>query len=334
MKKCDIFFSWASEYPNNRKFILEILDEVKQSLKEKDVDLEIQESTSDLPGFVDINNAIFQRIEKCDFFIADLSIVENVSNKKIPNPNVCFELGMMMGRHGESRIFGMYNDDYIDNPSIELPFDFSHNRAMRFKTNDTSKSKCVETIVQTILQFKENGDLNSRQPLKEHDTKLHNYIADNMEKYKDLINGFTENLEVYNGTDVTNNIDGDYDFLYDFIEYLKRFENRFADSSLESLREKLYISIVEFVNYQAYHTHEYFRDCGSFRKSTKLYLIENYPEKCIKYSLPVICDDTRKEEYKEQMEPFIKESEKYHNLAQKVLQCHKELEDRYIFLQQ
>lgn len=332
MKNINIFFSWASEHLENKRFILDTLEQVKQKLSKTGIILNIQESTSDLPGFVKIDDVIFQRIEKCDFFVADLSPIGVINDKHIVNPNVCYEMGHMLGRHGVARIFGLYNEKSVENPSKQLPFDFSHNRVMRFKINKDESAKknkmdqYANLIHATIIEFDSKGDLNSSFPLKEHDIMINDVIVENMEKFKGFVHGFTERLDIYNGADIKNNIPGEYDFLMDFDAFLSKTINMFSDSSLEIMRKDLFLALRKFELFQSIYTHEYF---DNNLRCTKRYFILEHPGRCNEFNLPIISDG---DEGRPEMKVYVEEDQEYRQSAFDLLECYNLLQKRYIHL--
>ncbi len=336
MEKVSIFFSWASEHQDTRRFILEVLKNTKKSLSSHGIELDVQQATSNTLGFVKIDDLILERIEKCDFFVADLTPIKktrfkifNKDKKQIPNINVCFELGYMMGRHGVERVFGMCNKEFLDsgNPSKDLPFDFNHNRITSIELGDTkeeqkeSVKQNAELIQKVILQFQNNGNLHSWQSLKNHDVDIHKRISDDMEKFKDEVYGPIECLESYS--------DGSFEYLRNLQCYLNVSANHFADTSLEIYREKLLNALSDFLSFQAFHTHSYFS--AKDIKCTKFYLIEGHPELCEQYGLPCI-DKMKHEDYLKAIKTFEAENKEYRDKAKYAVQCYEDLEKRYLFL--
>jgi len=94
-----IFYSWQSGLPNatNRGFIQKALENAVRSIGEDDtvkVEPVIDRDTASVPGSPDIAATIFEKIDNCDVFVCDVSIVNARSRKRpTPNPNVLIELG-------------------------------------------------------------------------------------------------------------------------------------------------------------------------------------------------------------------------------------------------
>lgn len=325
-KKITIFFSWATEHPENKKFILEMLDIVKKKLVDISIEAIIQESTSDVEGYVRIDDVIDLRISKCDFFIADLSPIGTLnSGKLVVNPNVCYEVGYMLGNHGDSRVFGFYNEETVVNPSVELPFDFNHRRATRFKINKDAEAKIknmnkyADMIVNSILNYDNNGNLNSNCPLKKHDIDINEYISDNMENFKYLVcDGPFENFEKFG--------ENQYDFLYEFMIELEKKKNEFHNSSLEVIRKQLLKSLIDFKAFQNCHT---FYLINKFTKCTERYFILNHPRRCSELGYPVIIDENEND-YR--LDKYNEVSDKYRELALQLIDAYENLEKRFIDL--
>lgn len=154
-----VFFSWQSDSQNeNRNFIEK---SIKSSLKslEKDNSFELtirlDKDTHGLTGSPDIMSSIYQKIDKCSLFIADISNVIG-NEKKSPNPNVLLETGYASKAIGWDRIICLFNSS---TGSIEdVPFDLEHNRITLFDPNDIKDLKRIEEIITlNIKTLQKNG---------------------------------------------------------------------------------------------------------------------------------------------------------------------------------
>jgi len=148
--KLTIFYSWqnTTEAKYNRYFILDCIRKAAKKLKNKpelkDIEFEIQEGVSNEPGSPDVASKIIdKRIPNCDIFIADLSVVNSMSNwkkrilkligikyKPVQNPNVLLEYGSAIRELGYERIIGVMNNVF-GSPKEDnniLPFDIKHLR--------------------------------------------------------------------------------------------------------------------------------------------------------------------------------------------------------------
>ena len=89
--KLTVFFSWQSDIDNeklkNKEFLCNCIKKALKNLENKgdlkNVFFEFQESTSNIAGNPSIPNTIDRRIENCDVFIADLSIVDSYSKLEL-----------------------------------------------------------------------------------------------------------------------------------------------------------------------------------------------------------------------------------------------------------
>ncbi len=138
-----VFYSWQSDLPNstNRSFIQRALEKAARSIGADDtvkVEPVIDRDTAGVPGSPDIAATILQKIDDCEVFVCDISIVNARSRKRpTPNPNVLIELGYALKSLGWSRIVMVFN--LAEAPIEKLPFD------LRLKRVITYKSRARET---------------------------------------------------------------------------------------------------------------------------------------------------------------------------------------------
>lgn len=146
--KIKIFYSWqaTTERRYNRSFIATCIDKAVKKLKRKpdfkDIDFEILDGVRGEPGSPAVASKIIDdRIPSSDIFIADLSVVNNISiiQKKVrsiigdkfkpyQNNNVINEHGVAVNAIGIERIIGILNTEYgspHENPE-NIPFDLRH----------------------------------------------------------------------------------------------------------------------------------------------------------------------------------------------------------------
>jgi len=159
MTQYTVFFSWQSDLPNNknRNFIESCLLKSVKDLK-KDVDyrleLNIDRDTQSKSGTPDITESIFDKIDRCSFFVADVSIINGKSRKyrKTPNPNVLTELGYAAKKLGWERIICVFNTEF--GKVSDLPFDLRNRRILTYELNSENKinvKKNVEKIFHSTL---------------------------------------------------------------------------------------------------------------------------------------------------------------------------------------
>lgn len=176
-KEIKIFYSWQSDLPGNitRNFIAKSIESAVKELKDT-VCIEVDRDTKGEFGSPDITETIFSKIDECDIFIADVSIVNNYNvidadgGEKIkrytPNPNVMLELGYASKVVGWENIICIINTDY---GAIEdLPFDIKHRRLTPYSLNNNENSKMrkkisdiisatVTNLIECGIRVKDNG---------------------------------------------------------------------------------------------------------------------------------------------------------------------------------
>lgn len=156
-----VFYSWQSDLPNatNRGIIQDALEIAVKAISSDDtIALEpvIDRDTQGMAGSPDIRTTIFSKIEAADVFVADVSIVGKISEKKnTPNPNVLLECGFAMNALGYDKIILVFNDAFGDPP--DLPFDLSGRRLITYtsKKEDTDRAtprKLLAKIFEAALR--------------------------------------------------------------------------------------------------------------------------------------------------------------------------------------
>lgn len=161
-----LFYSWQSDVDAalTRNFIEDALNKAARSLTQDQsilVEAVIDRDTSGVGGAPGISETIFQKIDVCDVFVCDVSIINNDerdsrSNSSVlveigraaarivmertsarpgkkrptPNPNVLVELGYAAARIGWDRIILVQNTAYGNIDS--LPFDLRGRRTISF----------------------------------------------------------------------------------------------------------------------------------------------------------------------------------------------------------
>ncbi|MEW5736354.1 MAG: hypothetical protein AB1921_16025 [Thermodesulfobacteriota bacterium] len=133
----NVFFSWQSDLPDetNRRLIRECLRSassfIEGKFKEKNIRIIIDEATRGLPGSPDITLAILNKISKSDVLVCDITTINRGAPngvRKVPNPNVIFELGFGVSILGWGRIILLFNTAFGSFPQ-DTPFDIDRHRA-------------------------------------------------------------------------------------------------------------------------------------------------------------------------------------------------------------
>lgn len=158
-----IFYSWQSDSVSktNHRFIKEAL-EVAVNRLVADGHVEeaprVDHDTKDVHGDPDVFPTILKKIDECDIFIADVTIVASTSGgKNVPNPNVLLELGYAYKAVGSGRIIKIMNDSYGD-PQKGLPFDLAHKRwpytyTLPEDADKPRREKVKETVAKDLADF-------------------------------------------------------------------------------------------------------------------------------------------------------------------------------------
>lgn len=143
-----IFYSWQSDLPNgiNRGFIETAIEKaIKVIVSDGSIAIVpvIDSDTAGVAGSRDIGQTILKKIEECEVFVADVTIINsNDTGRKTPNPNVLFELGYALRSIGESRIILVQNTEY--GPPELLPFDLRMKKVITYSMNPESEEKAPE----------------------------------------------------------------------------------------------------------------------------------------------------------------------------------------------
>ena len=144
-----IFFSWQSDTESkyNRSYIKGLLNDFASR---SDCSIEIKESVGDSAGSPNIVDKVISEIEKCNIFVCDVTPITTFNNKKLPNPNVLFELGYAMCHLGWERIICIANESY--GAITDMPFDIRQNRISKYKYSENDKIKLeLDEFISKIL---------------------------------------------------------------------------------------------------------------------------------------------------------------------------------------
>lgn len=162
--KHSIFYAWQSDLDPalTRNFIDEALERAVKDLNRSEsvrVEAVMDRDTAGIAGTPGISETIFQKIDECDVFVGDVSIVNEAKNvrnvsfirqlagavagvvleqvgtdhdikRPAPNPNVLLELGYAAATIGWNRVILVQNTAYGDIST--LPFDLRGRRVVPF----------------------------------------------------------------------------------------------------------------------------------------------------------------------------------------------------------
>ena len=86
-----VFFSWQSDYPDTRTFVMRALEDAIDAFNQRaepEDHLRLDEDARNSPGWADIANVLFQKIQSCTVFVADITPINDTSTRReaVPNP--------------------------------------------------------------------------------------------------------------------------------------------------------------------------------------------------------------------------------------------------------
>lgn len=181
MKKT-VFWSWQSDlipdFTKNfiRKALQQALKDAANDLNLESADrLELDHDTKGEAGLVEIATTIFNKIDECEVFVADITPIgiseSNGQTKKIPNPNVMIELGYALRELGHQRVITVANLNFGGRPE-ELPFDLRHRRgAITYTLSGGEDSETRDKIKNDLVKkLTEALKLNLQKPRED---KIH-----------------------------------------------------------------------------------------------------------------------------------------------------------------
>lgn len=255
MSEFKIFYSWQSDLTANKttRFIDDCLSGVCEILRDV-AEIKPDRATQGTTGSPDIAESIFRKIDECDLFVADLSIINDFpvldesgnstgNRKRTPNPNVLLETGYAARVLGWDRIICLYNSEY-GNPD-DYPFDISHRRLTGFHfTQATRATECArikQIIVQTVITFLFAGGVN-RNGRAHYQIGGYNFDA----------NKITPNVipyNIYTGKYYTENMEKSVKKCADLFEQIENTKIKKSaelvdiDEQLEDQKERLRITL-------------------------------------------------------------------------------------------
>lgn len=157
--KVSIFYSWQSDLPNtkNRGMINNCINKATKQLLEtcsKITEFELEMDSRNESGTPDLAKSIFEKIDACDIFIADISVINSKSHERLtPNPNVLLELGYAAKTIGWSNIIGIYNSEFAE--IEDLPFDIRFRKPLIYDTS-SDLPKARDMLIKSLLSSIEN----------------------------------------------------------------------------------------------------------------------------------------------------------------------------------
>lgn len=161
MNEVIIFYSWQSDINAkfNRSFIGECLKiAIEKTNKNVEILYSLDRDTKNIEGTPDIAATIFDKIDQCQLFVADVTIINSQSTelRKMPNPNVLIELGYAASKIGWNNVICIFNAKF--GALNDLPFDIRSRRILQYNLDEVSekkaeKDKLIEVFKSVITKI-------------------------------------------------------------------------------------------------------------------------------------------------------------------------------------
>lgn len=155
----NIFFAWQldTEPNNNKNFIWDSICDSCNTLGAEthpELSPRPEKDTEGVSGTPNIIQTIFDKIDHCSVFVADVTFIGKTENGKfIPNPNVLLELGYAVKTIGWERTILVLNTAH--GKAAELPFDMlQHRWPIEYKVTDKTevREKRFENLTEALQQ--------------------------------------------------------------------------------------------------------------------------------------------------------------------------------------
>lgn len=162
MKKYTIFYSWQSDTPQSDLIIKSSFERFVANYELREgIHFDIVYSTHGVSTDNTIDNRLFEQIENCDLFLADLTPSTNYQKveangqtvqKEAPNPNVLIELGYAYGTMGPGYVAMVALQDTWS--MANMPFDINHRDIYQFAQDGFDLNAALNNAVSYL---KEHG---------------------------------------------------------------------------------------------------------------------------------------------------------------------------------
>lgn len=171
-KRFIIFYSWQSDLPDssNKTLIRHALRGAASAIEQSESGLiiEIDEATREASGSPNIPAMILSKITTADVFVCDITTINATqSSRKMPNPNVVFELGYAIAQVGWERAILLFNKEFGAFPD-DLPFDFDRHRIADYSASappsPRQRKNLIELLRNAIIAVVRN---NPKRPTNE-----------------------------------------------------------------------------------------------------------------------------------------------------------------------
>jgi len=263
--KANIFYSWQSDLPSNRRFLEKCIKKgINRLNQERGLLAVLDRDTKNELGSPSISDTVFRKIDRSKFFICDISLIGETNRH--PNDNVLIELGYAIKVLGWDKIICLF--DRRTGNVEELPFDINHNRITSFDSNNNGEVNRISSIIHLNINSSfVNGQLFN--PIEDHVKKKIDYIVINIVrnivnilKFEQSVNysTFLVELDNYSVEELSEIITktetlGFY-YRFDYEEYQVKLETILdkllsCDYFINSWRE----AVINFINWIDMWTH-------------------------------------------------------------------------------
>ncbi len=156
-----VFYSWQSDLnpKTNQYFIGECIQQAISQLNKEGtlpVKLVLDQDVRGSLGSIKIAAAVFEKIEKSDLLISDVSIINGSygpvpwSKRKTPNPNVLIELGFGVAHLSWERVICIHNSVFSN--IADFPFDIRGNRIFSYKHDGRANDQSAKRFLTRLLK--------------------------------------------------------------------------------------------------------------------------------------------------------------------------------------
>ncbi len=249
-------------------------------------DIIIDEGTRDVPGAPSIDRTIFEKIDKCDIFVCDVTPIAKLGQKEIPNPNVMTELGYALAKVGENRVvFVAMSGDWNHN---FMPFDIRNRRIGIFKTEkDCNLNFEIEAAIDHAIEQRKEEQAGELKDYVEQDRIIP--FSEKLTKITNELIAKVQENAVYRQEPTDSLFNERYNFSFDLAcSYL----NRLAPT-IRWINPKFEDIIIENIDYFINRSYDlksslFYRDTVKMNYLTDLILYYGIGTLCVfnkKYSL-------------------------------------------------
>lgn len=231
-KEFTIFYSWQSDLltSDNKNYINKVLRNVCAALEKKyDIKITIDSDSKGTSGGQTIEDAILNKITRCDLFVADVSPICRVNEgKAVSNSNVMYELGYASALLGKCRVIKVWNDAYGN--VKDGPFDINHYPLITYYKKDGSDNfrqlQLLSLLEDKIVNFESLVSDDGKSKEEVFDRKqFHAIFAPESEDY------FRNKFDAFLNTRQYSKYD--FDLLSDMLDRYYNPQSHFINSEIQ-----------------------------------------------------------------------------------------------------